>query len=101
MPVCQKFSDLRCKEVINGSNGCRLGCVSDMVIELDSGRVVSLIVPCCGHLLGLFPGKEEYVIPWNCIRRIGDDIILVELGSDGSPHKKEKKKYFGKIRNFS
>ena len=32
--------------------------------------------PC--RFLGLFGRDSDYIIPWCCIRRIGEDIILVE-----------------------
>ena len=32
--------------------------------------------PC--RFLGLFGRDSDYIIPWGCIRRIGEDIILVE-----------------------
>lgn len=41
-----RFSSLRCREVINICDGCRLGCVSDVVIDLKCGRVAALVVPC-------------------------------------------------------
>ena len=40
-----RFSSLRCREVINICDGCRLGCVSDVVIDLKCGRVAALVVP--------------------------------------------------------
>ena len=41
----QKFTDLRCKEIINISDGCRLGYVIDVELELSSGRILALIAP--------------------------------------------------------
>ena len=76
--MCERLSNLRCKEVINVSDGCRLGYVSDLELERETGRVAALIVPGPGRFFGLFPGKEEYVIPWQRVCRIGDDIILVD-----------------------
>ena len=37
--MMERFSHLRRKEVINICDGCRLGCVSDVVIDLKFGRV--------------------------------------------------------------
>ena len=77
----ERFSELRCKEVINLPDGCRLGYVGDLVLDPDSGRVLALVVPTCDRLLGLLPGSGEYVIPWPCIRKIGADLILVDVSA--------------------
>ena len=73
-----KFSELRCKEVICVADGRRLGFVSDVEVTVPEGRVVSLVVPGPCRYLGLLGRREDYVIPWGCIRRIGPDIILVD-----------------------
>ena len=74
-----RVTDLRCKEVINVTDGLRLGFVSDVEIL---GKVLALVVPGPCRFFGLFGRKDDFVIPWNCIRRIGSDIILVELEPD-------------------
>ncbi len=74
-----RVTDLRCKEVINISDGQRLGYVSDVELLLPEGKAVALIVPGPSRFLGLAGCKDDFVIPWNCIKRIGEDIILAEL----------------------
>ena len=74
-----KLSELRCKEVICVADGRRLGFACDVEIESPEGCVRSIIVPGPCRFLGLIGRKEDYVIPWQCIRRIGPDIILVEI----------------------
>ena len=73
-----RIKNLRCKEVINICDGCRLGFVSDTEIRIPEGQVVAVVVqgPC--RFWGLFGRGEEYYIPWECIQRIGDDIILID-----------------------
>lgn len=77
--MVERFSDLRCKEVINITDGARLGYVNDLDLEPDCGRILSLIVPGRCRLFGLLSAGEDYVIPWQSIRRIGADIILVDV----------------------
>ena len=77
-----RVTDLRCKEVINVTDGLRLGFVSDVEILLPEGKVLARVVPGPCRFFGLFGRKDDFVIPWNCIRRIGSDIILVELEPD-------------------
>ena len=43
---------------------------------------------------GLFGRKDDFVIPWNCIRRIGSDIILVELEPDKCRVPRPKPRWF-------
>lgn len=71
--------DLRQKEVINISDGKRLGYVYDIEMDLRDGRIDSIIIPGDARFFGLFGKNNDYVIPWENIKKIGMDIILVEL----------------------
>jgi len=74
-----KFTDLHCKEVICISDGRRLGFVADAKLQLPEGRITALLVPGpCRHL-GLWGRRDDYLIPWCCVKRIGPDIILVDI----------------------
>ena len=73
-----KFSDLQCKEVICITNGQRLGFVSDVQIEIPDGNICAIVVPCPCKALGLMGRRDDYIIPWNCIKKIGPDIVLVD-----------------------
>ena len=80
--MAHRYSDLTCKEVICICDGRRLGFVSDTIIELPEGRITAIVVPGPCRLFGLLGQREEYVISWNCIQRIGPDIILVDIKPD-------------------
>ncbi len=74
-----KFTDLQCKEVICVSNGQRLGFVSDVVVEMPEGRICSIVVPGPCKLLGVVGRQDDFCIPWGCIRKVGPDIVLVDV----------------------
>ena len=93
-----KIADLRYKEVINVNTGFRLGFVSDAVFDVDTGKMKALVVPGQYRMLGLLGRGEDYVIPWGAIRRIGDDIILVEEDRVEPREKKARAKYPGQAR---
>ena len=77
-----KLTDLQCKEVICISDGRRLGFVSDVQIEVPEGNICAILVPGQNKCLGIMGSREDYVIPWSCIRRIGPDIVLVDAKCD-------------------
>ena len=74
-----KFTQLQCKEVICVSDGRRLGFVSDVQVELPEGNICAIVVPGPCRMLGLVGRQDDYCIPWNCIRKIGPDIVLVDV----------------------
>ena len=80
--MSMKFTQLHCKEVICLRDGRRLGYVADVCIEIPEGKVAAIIVPCPGKMFGLLAGRDEYMIPWGCIRRVGPDIILVDIAPE-------------------
>ena len=91
-----RMRDLRCKEVINISDGCRLGFVSDVDIRIPEGQVIAIVVngPC--RFFGLLGRGEEFYIPWECIQRIGDDIILIDKPAqhrDPALERRRRKKF--------
>jgi YlmC/YmxH family sporulation protein len=74
-----KGLDFKHKEVINITDGRRLGFVQDVTADLNSGTITSIIVPGNSKLLNIFSGNNDIVIPWQKIKCIGEDIILVEM----------------------
>ena len=73
-----RIAELRYKEVISVEDGARYGYVGDMEIDLESGQVQALVVPGKRRFFGLFGREEDKIIPWNAVKRFGEDIILVE-----------------------
>ena len=76
------FLELRTKEVINVTDGKRLGHIVDIVFELPSGRIKGLVVPVCSGGFNLFKPAQQAFIPFHQICKIGEDTILVEVFSD-------------------
>ena len=89
-----RIGDLNYKEVINISTGQRLGYVSDLEFDMQTGKVKSFIVPGQRRFFGLLPGDTDYVFPWESIIRMGDDTILISLEVNDTYAKKNiHKKY--------
>lgn len=73
------FCELRAKEVVNTCDGKRLGNIIDMVFDSCSSKVLGFIVPAEKTLFSFLKSSNDIFIPYNRIRKIGKDIILVEL----------------------
>ena len=73
-----RASDFKCREVINTVDGERLGVVFDMEIDSDTGSICAIVVPG-KEKVGLFGRCKGTIIPWQCIKKIGEDTILVDL----------------------
>ena len=72
------FSDLKRKEVINVCDGRRMGGVCDIILDVESCRLEAIVVPGCISFWSTFTKSKNIVIPWNRIRKLGDDVILVD-----------------------
>lgn len=89
-----RVEDFRFKEVVNVCDGKRLGFVCDVLFDVATGRVLALIVPGRCKFLGLFWREEDYILPWENIKRIGGDIVLVEVQGEYCRGKREKRPWF-------
>ena len=74
-----RISELRQKEVINADDGKRLGFVYDIDINLEDGKIEALVMKGTGRLLGFLGKDDELIIPWQLIKRVGEDIIIVDI----------------------
>ena len=81
MRVQYRLAELRSREIVNIADGQRLGRVEDILVDTSCGRIVALVVPGPGRFLGFFPG-DDILIRWECVKRIGDDLILIEKSGD-------------------
>ncbi|MBO8170963.1 MAG: YlmC/YmxH family sporulation protein [Bacillaceae bacterium] len=79
-----RFSEFSGKEIVNLDNGERVGVVSqsDLEVHPESGEIESIILPGTGFL-GLGRKRDDVVIPWKAIRKIGPEMIIVELKQRG------------------
>ncbi len=73
------FSELKCREVINICTGERYGNVCDLEFDPCSGEVLAIIAPGAPRLFGLLKAREGTVIPFSRIKKLGEDVILVEM----------------------
>lgn len=79
-----RISEIEIKKIINTVDGRILGQIEDFEIDPAEGRIRCIIIPV--HSKGLlFRRKDNVSIPWQEIKKIGFDVILVESKGQNIP----------------
>lgn len=74
-----KATQLETKDIVNLTDGAKLGPVKDLHIDLETGKVVALVLQAPRKYLGLMRSGRDMVIPWDLVKKFGLDTVLVEL----------------------
>ena len=75
--IC-RLVDLKNKEVISVKDGCRIGCVNDVEVDMESSKLLAIVVFGRLKFLGIFGREDDIIIKWDNIEVIGEDTILVK-----------------------
>ncbi len=78
------LSELKSMEVIDVSEGKRLGFIGDIIFDDDLTYIKSFVIPYQSGVFSVFKKKEEIEIAWEQIKVIGVDIMLVDLLNEKS-----------------
>ena len=71
--------DFKQKEVINIKDGKILGFVIDVQADFENGEIKSIVVARTGKIFNTINSKTNVTVPWENIKKIGEDVILVEI----------------------
>ncbi|MGL5512576.1 MAG: YlmC/YmxH family sporulation protein [Sporomusa sp.] len=82
-----RISELSGKEVINLGDGARLGTIYECDLAFDShtGMIGGLVLPRRKTVFHFFSDSQVTTIPWQAIRRIGDEVVIVDLSNSYDP----------------
>ncbi|SHH16873.1 YlmC/YmxH family sporulation protein [Clostridium grantii] len=72
---------IKSMEVIDVSNGRKIGFVADLKIDIFNYRILSIIIPIQGS--GWFNKQDVLEIPWEQIFKVGEDVLLVNGYKEG------------------
>ena len=73
-----RIAELRDRQVICVKNGALLGMVGDLELDIETGRLSSIVIFGRPKGFGLFGRDDDLVIPWEDIEIIGNETILVK-----------------------
>lgn len=78
-----RLSNLSGKEVINLGDGARLGTIEECELTFDykSGQINTIVLPKRSGIFNFFSDSQTSTIPWQAIKRIGDEIIIVDINN--------------------
>lgn len=72
-----RIDELKNKQVVCVKDGCVLGFVSDIEMNTETGALTSIIIFGKMRFFGFFGREDDIVIPWEDIKVIGNETILV------------------------
>lgn len=81
MTAVMKISQFQTKDIVNLSDGKKLGVLHDLEIELSTGQIEAIIVSESGKWMNMFQREPEIIIPWHKIKKVGEDLIFVDYKS--------------------
>lgn len=86
-----RIDDLRNKQVVCVKDGCVLGFISDVEMDTESGNLTSIIIFGRLRFFGLLGREDDIIIPWDDIKVIGTETVLVNTESPLFLREKAKK----------
>lgn len=75
------------KDVIRLQTGENLGKIDDLIFDSDTAQLHAVVLRGRGHLFGLLGSDEDLEIPWQDIKTIGADVIMVEGEPPAARHR--------------
>ncbi|WP_242854386.1 YlmC/YmxH family sporulation protein [Oxobacter pfennigii] len=77
----KKLSEIGGQEIINLYDGGKLGVVADvdLLIDDETGYIEALLIPDTKSLFSIFSNKNYIEVPWESVKKIGQDTLIVEL----------------------
>ena len=77
------YSDMERFELININDGDKYNYLgnNDVIINQE-GELKFIILTEANHKFSLFKNSEIIEIPWDCVKRIGNKTIIIDIDSD-------------------
>lgn len=74
------LSELQNKDIVNIKDGKKIGNIIDVMID-NEGKMISLIIQKNKFNINIFKNNNDEEIKWNQIKKIGEDVILVDTNN--------------------
>ncbi len=74
-----RLSELQNKDIVNITDGKKIGKIIDVKIEAENGKIITMIVEEDKSMKNFLISRNELEVYWNQIEKIGEDVILVKF----------------------
>ncbi|MGI6492371.1 MAG: YlmC/YmxH family sporulation protein [Pelotomaculum sp.] len=74
-----KISELVNRDIVNLTDGAKLGAIKDVHIDGETGQVLALVLEGERKFFKLLNAGREVVVPWEKVRKLGVHTVLVEI----------------------
>lgn len=75
------LSELQTKDVVNLSDGNKIGKIKDIDIDIDTGNIKSINVLTVSKFKSFFTGDTVCTVNWDKVVKFGGEVIIVNINS--------------------
>ncbi len=74
-----KLSELQRKDIVNIKDGKKVGKIIDVEFDPTNGYVIKFVIERAHFVKNLFSSSEELTIKFTQIKKLGEDVILIDI----------------------
>ncbi len=74
-----KLSELQRKDIVNIKDGKKVGKIIDVEFDPTNGYVIKFVIERAHFVKNLFSASEELTIKFTQIKKLGEDVILIDI----------------------
>lgn len=74
-----KLSELQKKDIVNIKDGKKIGKIIDAEFDINSGYMIHFIIEKNSFIKSLFLNSSELTIKFSQIKKLGEDVILIDI----------------------
>ncbi len=74
-----KLSELQKKDIVSIKDGKKIGRIVDVEFDVKSGYMIHFVIERAHFMKSLFSTTEELNIKFTQIKKLGEDVILIDI----------------------
>lgn len=83
--MVMRIGEMRSRDVIGIRDGTRIGALGDIEFDAEKAQLTAVVVYGRPRLFGLLGHEDDCVIPWQSVRTVGEDAVLVDFDPPKRP----------------